>query len=336
MNPSSDRKLSRRGLLHSGVVLASSSLLAATNVQAQGTFPSRPIKVIIGTPPGDTADGWIRILAEMMARSLGQPVVVENKPGAHWVIAAGLAKAAAPDGYTLLAGTGGPMAVNPALYRGKLSYDPQKDFTPIAPVLSGALFLYCRQDLPVQNLRDMIAWVKERPGLVSYGSGGTGTTQHLSMELLKAATGLQMTHVPYRGSPMVLTDVIGGQIPFAFDAGGSLLPHVKAGRVRVIGVTGTQRDPSLPDAPTLAEQGVSGINSRVWMGMFAPANTPSEIVARLGDVINRVATTQEFASRLTASASVPWIGRSNDLRQFLVSDTEAWSRVVEQGNIKPE
>jgi tripartite-type tricarboxylate transporter receptor subunit TctC len=326
----------RRSLLRAGLALASTASLYPGLSFGQGAYPSRPIRVLIGTPPGDTADGWTRLLTQGMPALLGQSIIVDNRPGAHGMIVGGLAKNAAPDGYTLLVSTGGPMSINPGLYKEKLSYDPVKDFVPIAPVLRGPLFLYANNDVPVKNLKEMIAYVKERPGKISYGSGGTGTTQHLSMELLKRAAGIEMTHVPYRGSPMVLQDVIGGQIPFAFDAGGSLLPQVRNGKVRLLGVTSTQRFAAMPDVQTLAEQGLTNFETRVWMGLFAPAGTPPDVVARLNEVVTKVASTPEFAARLAPIAAEPWIGSSDDLRKFVVADIAKWTAVIKQAGVQAE
>ncbi|CAN5306064.1 tripartite tricarboxylate transporter substrate binding protein [soil metagenome] len=331
----------RREFLGRSMTMAAATLLpgvpfAQSAQPANPTYPTRPIKVLIGTPPGDTADGWTRSLADAMARDLGQPLVIDNRPGAHGMIVANAAKVAAPDGYTLLVSTGGPMSINPSVYKKQLTYDPVKDFVPIAPVLRGALFLYCSNDVPVKDLKEMVAWVKAQGNKVSYGSGGTGTTQHLSMEMLKQATGMQMTHVPYRGSPMVLQDVMGGMIPFAFDAGGSLLPQVRAGKVRVLGVTSLTRDPSMPDVPTLVEQGMAGFEALVWMGVFAPVGVPPDIVARLHAAASKAVKTQEFGAKLAAAASVPWSGTSEDLRRFLVADIQRWSAIVQQAGVTAE
>ena len=326
----------RRRLLRAGLALASTSALHPLASFGQGAYPNRPIRVLIGTPPGDTADGWTRALAQAMGPMLGQPIIIDNKPGAHGMIVGNLAKAAAPDGYTLLVSTGGPMSINPGLYREKLSYDPLKDFVPIAPVLRGPLFLYVNNDVPVKNVKEMIAYVKERPGKISYGSGGAGTTQHLSMELLKRGAGMEMTHVPYRGSPMVLQDVMGGQIPFAFDAGGSLLPQARAGKVRLLGVTSPQRYAGMPDVPTLQEQGIANFETRVWMGLFAPAGTPPEIVARLNEVVNKAAATPEYAAMLVRVAAEPWSGSSEDLRTFMVADIAKWTAVIKQAGVQAD
>jgi tripartite-type tricarboxylate transporter receptor subunit TctC len=327
---------SRRGFLRHGFLAAASAGLLPGLARADAGYPSRPIKVLIGTPPGDTADGWVRGLADPMSRLLGQPLIIENKPGAHGMIVGSAAKAAAPDGYTLLVSTGGPMSINPSVYKDKLTYDPLKDFVPIAPVLQGSLYLYCNNDVPVKNVKEMVAWVKSRGGKVSYGSGGTGTTQHLSMEMLKKATGMEMTHVPYRGSPMVLQDVIGGQIPFAFDAGGSLLPQARAGKVRVLAVTSAGRDPALPEIPTLIEQGYPGLEARVWMGFFAPAGTPPDVLAKVNEAVLKAAGTPEFNAKLASVGSVPWLGSGDDLRKFLAADIQRWSVIVQQAGVRAD
>ncbi|MDB5872207.1 MAG: tripartite tricarboxylate transporter substrate binding protein [Ramlibacter sp.] len=326
----------RRSLLRAGVAVASAASFYPALSFGQAAYPNRPIRVLIGTPPGDTADGWTRTLVAGLSPLLGQSMIVDNRPGAHGMIVGAAAKAAAPDGYTLLVSTGGPMSINPALYKEKLSYDPLKDFVPICPVLRGPLFLYANNDTKVTNLKEMVAYVKARPGKVSYGSGGTGTTQHLSMELLKRATGMEMAHVPYRGSPMVLQDVMGGQIPFAFDAGGSLLPQARAGKVRLLGVTGAQRYSGTADVPTLGEQGVPNFDPRVWMGLFAPAGTPADIVVRLNEAVIKVAGTPEYATKLAAVASEPWLGSSEDLRKFLVADIARWTLIVKEAGVQAE
>ena len=326
----------RRSLLRASLALASGASLFPEFSYGQTPYPNRPIRILIGTPPGDTADGWARQLAYGMSALLGQPIIIENKPGAHGMIVGNAAKMAVNDGYTLLASTGGPMAINPSVYKERLTYDSVKDFVPIAPVVRGPLFLYANTDVPVRNLKEMIAYVKARRGKVSYGSGGTGTTQHLAMELLKRATGMEMAHVPYRGSPMVLQDVIGGQIPFAFDAGGSLLPQARSGKVRLLGVTGPQRYASQTEVPTLDEQGMKNFDAQVWMGLFAPSGTSPDLVSRLQGVAFKVVGSPEFAAKLAAAGAEPWLGSSEDLRKFLASEIARWAVIVKEVGVQPE
>jgi len=303
---------------------------------AQAAYPTRQIRLLIGTPPGDTVDAWTRQLSAGLSTALGQPVIVENKAGAHGMIVSNAAKAADKDGYTLMVGTGGPMAINPALYGDKLSYDPLKDFVAIGGFGTGPLFLYANNDLKVNNLKEMVAYVKAHPGKVSFGSGGTGTTQHLAMELLKKATGMEMQHVPYKGSPMVLTDVMGGQIAFAFDAGTSLLPQALSGKVKLLGVSTAQRSSFTPDVPTLIEQGVPNFEVSVWAGMFAPAGTPPAIVERLDKEVRQVVGNPNFGKVLRATAAEPWPTTGPQLHDHLASEIARWRVVVREAGVKPE
>jgi len=328
--------LPRRQFLRAALGLAAVGPIVPATAWAQADYPRHPIRILIGTPPGDTVDGWTRQLVVGLGASLGQPVIVENKPGAHGMIVGNAAKVADKDGYTLLVSTGGPMSINPSVYGSKLTYDPLKDFAAIGHFTKGALYLYCNNDLPVTNLKEMVAYVKARPGKISYGSGGTGTTQHLSMEILKKATGMDMVHVPYKGSPMVLQDVIGGQIPFAFDAGGSLLPQVRSGKVRVLAVSTATRSSLTPDIPTLVEQGVPGFDTRVWAGLFAPAGTPEAIIARLNKDLNQAIQAPKFVELLRVGAAEPWSGSAGDMSEFLKTDIERWRVVVREANVKPE
>lgn len=315
---------------------ASASQLLLRSANAQAAFPSHQIRLLIGTPPGDTIDAWARQLAAGLTTGLGQTVIVENKAGAHGMIVANAAKIADKDGYTLMVGTGGPMAINPALYGAKLSYDPLKDFVAIGGFGTGPLYLYASNETKVSNLKEMIAYVKARPGKVSFGSGGTGTTQHLAMELLKKATGMDMQHVPYKGSPQVLTDVEGGRLAFAFDAGASLLPQALAGKVRLIGVSTAQRTSLTPDVPTLIEQGVPNFVVSVWGGVFAPAGTPPAVVARVEKELKLVVSSPAYGKVLRATAAEPWPIGGEELHAFLASETERWKVVVREADVKPE
>ncbi|MES3000704.1 MAG: tripartite tricarboxylate transporter substrate binding protein [Pseudomonadota bacterium] len=303
------------------------SMLAAPLAWAQATYPSRAVRVIIGTPPGDSADANARALAAKLGSMTGQSFFVDNKPGAHGIIAAEAAKNAAADGYTLLLSTGGPMAINPSLYK-KLPYDTLKSFDPIAPISTGALYLVVNNDLPVKNVKELVAYAKARPGKMSYGSGGSGTTQHLAMETLKKSMGLDIVHVPYKGSPAVLQDLIGGQIQLAFDAGASILPQIRNGKVRLIGVASDARAPQTPDMPTLTEQGVPAFRAVVWSGLFAPAGTPPAAVAKLNELMNQALRDPVFAEQLRKQGGEPAGGTSAEFRSFLAAEIARWSKAV--------
>jgi tripartite-type tricarboxylate transporter receptor subunit TctC len=326
----------RRAVLGAGIGWGMAVCVLPRAARGQPAYPSRPVRVLIGTPAGDSADAIARKLASLLSTSLGQSFFVENKPGAHGFIVAAAAKSAEHDGSTLLVSSGGQIAINAALYGAKLPYDPVKDFEPIVPMMSGALFLYVDAKLPIRNVPEWTAWVKARPGTVSYGSGGTGTTQHLTMEMLKKATGLQMTHVPYRGSPMVLQDVIGGQIAFAFDAAASILAQVRAGKIRVIALTGAQRSSLLPEVATLAEQGVPGMDSRVWVGLFAPAGTPPAVIQRLNEAGNAVIRDAAYVDFLRGVGGDPGGGSAEEFRRFIAADIVRWTAVVREANVQPE
>jgi tripartite-type tricarboxylate transporter receptor subunit TctC len=313
-------------LLATGLALAG-CLAGAAPASAQADYPSKTVRIIIGTPPGDSADANARSLATQLAKLTGQPFFVDNKPGAHGIIAAEAAKNAAPDGYTVLLSTGGPMAINPSLYK-KLPYDTLKSFEPIVPMSTGPLYLVVNNDLPVKNVKELVAYAKAHPGKLSYGSGGSGTTQHLAMETLKKTMGLDMVHVPYKGSPIVLQDLIGGQIQLAFDAGASILPQIRNGKVRLIGVASDARSPNAPDTPTLTEQGVPAFRAVVWSGLFAPAGTPPAVVAKLNELVNQALRDPAFAEQMRAQGGEPAGGSSADFRAFLTAEIARWAKAV--------
>ena len=296
-------------------------------VHAQPAYPQKAVRIIIGTPPGDSADANARALATKLGQLTGQAFFVDNKPGAHGIIAAESAKNAAPDGYTLLLSTGGPMAINPSLYK-KLPYDPLKSFDPVVQMSTGPLYLVVNNELPVKNLKDLVAYAKAHPGKMSYGSGGSGTTQHLAMETLKKSMGLDMLHVPYKGSPAVLQDLVGGQIQLAFDAGASILPQIRAGKVRLIGVASDTRSPNTPDMPTLTEQGVPAFRAVVWSGVFTPAGTPPAVIARLNDLVNQALKDPAFAATMRAQGGDPAGGTSAEFRSFLSAEITRWAKAV--------
>ena len=301
--------------------------LCAPCVWAQASYPTRAVRIVIGTPPGDTADTTARTLATELARLTGQAFIVDNKPGAHGIIAAETAKNAAPDGYTLLLSTGGPMAINPSLYK-KLPYDPLKSFDPVVALSTGGLYLVVNVDLPVKSTKELVAYAKARPGKLSYGSGGSGTTQHLAMEMLKKSMGLEISHIPYKGSPAVITDLIGGQIQLAFDAGASILPQISSGKVRLIGVASDARSPNTPDVPTLVEQGVPAFRAVVWSGVFTPAGTPAPIVGRLNELINQILRDPGFAEQMRRQGGEPAGGSSKEFRSFLAAEITRWAKAV--------
>jgi len=317
----------RRRLMRDTLAIAAAGLPLMG--RAQSDWPSRPIRILIGTPPGDSSDASARQIAQRLAVMLGQPVFVENKPGAHGFIVGDLAKSAPKDGYTLMLSSGGQMAINPSLYK-KMPYDPVKDFVPVAQINNGFLYLAVNNSLPVKDLNEFIAYVKARPGKLSYGSGGNGTTQHLTMELLKTRADLKIAHIPYRGSPLVLQDLLGGQIACAFDAGASILPQARQGKVRLLGITSPTRLASTPDLPTFQEQGMAGFEARVWSGLFAPAGTPPQVVQRLNAAMDQILRDEEFVEFIRKSGGEPAGGSSEAFGRFLASEIARWAPVVRE------
>lgn len=319
--------ISRRSFVQGSLALPFAGL--PLHAPAQAAWPSRPVRLLTGTPAGDSTDASARQIAQRLSVALGQSVFVENKPGAHGFIVSEAVKNAPKDGYTLLMSSGGQMAINPSLYR-KMPYDPVKDFMPIVQINNGFLYLAVNNELPVKSVPEFIAFAKERAGKLNYGSGGSGTTQHLTMEMLKKRSGIAISHVPYRGSPLVLQDLIGGSVDCAFDAGASILPQARQGKVRLIGVTSPVRLPSSPDIPTFIEQGLPGFESRVWSGLFAPTGTPASVVQRLNQAVNDMLREPGFVDFIHRSGGEPAGGTSEALASFLSAEIAKWAPVVRE------
>ena len=291
-------------------------------------YPNRPIRLVVGFPPGQSLDLGARVIALKLTEELGQSVYVDNRPGASGIIAHVNVKSAAPDGYTLLMGSGATLAINPGLYR-KLPYDPLKDFTPVVLVNSSPMYLVTATSTPVNNVREMIAWVKARPGQVSYGSGGSGLTQHIAMEMLKKDAGLDMVHVPYKGSPAMLVDLIAGRVLFGFDTSTSVLPQATSGRVKLLGISSAQRSPRTPDVPTIAEQGVPGFQALTWAGLVGPAGMSPAVTERLNAAVNRALLSPEVQEHYAVAGSTIAGGSTASFDTFLRQEIQRWGRAVE-------
>lgn len=267
-------------------ILTRSILLSAcalpwltVSLQAAEDFPSRAIRIIVPAPAGGPTDYRTRSVAERLAEALKQPVVVENRVGAAGTIATDYVAKAKPDGYTLLIGHSGTFSYAPYLYA-KLPYDPQKDFVPVAGILWAPLWLYVPERSPLHSVQDLLAAAKASPGQLTYGSAGPGSPQHVTMELLKHTAGLDIVHVPYKGSAPLMTDLLSGQIDLAFDAFVPGMEHVAGGRLRVLATSDARRNPAKPEVPTVSEAGLAGFDSGVWAGVFAPAQTPPSVVQK--------------------------------------------------------
>jgi tripartite-type tricarboxylate transporter receptor subunit TctC len=309
------------------------ALALATGAFAQ-TFPSKPIKLIVTYPPGGGADLMARLIAPRMAETLGQPVVVENKPGAGGQIGAGEVARAAPDGYTILLDAANH-AVNPSLYA-TLPYDPAKAFAPISLLVRFPNVLVVNPQFPAKDVKELIAMAKAKPGSVAFASSGSGSAQHLAGELFRQRAGVDMTHIPYKGGGPALNDVIGGQVPIFFGNMASSLPHVKAGKLRALAITGSKRSDALPDAPTMVEAGLADYEVYEWNAIFAPAGTPAPVVAKLAEAIAKALHAPDVRERVASlGGEIAALG-PHDTARFVGEQTEIWGKVIRAARIKPE
>ena len=302
--------------------------LRTLGAQAQVAWPDKPIRIVVGYPAGQTADLNARQFANVISRELGQPVIVDNRPGANGILGAQEVKNSKPDGYTLLWGGSGPLAINPALYK-KTPYDSVRDFTPICLVTLGPLYLIANLSFPPNNLRELIAWAKAHPGKADYATAGNGSTAHLAMKMLEADIGMQFNHIPYKGSPAALTDLMGGQIPLMLEAGTSAMNYIKAGKVKALGATGAQRSPAMPDVPTMAEQGVKDFEALAWNAIVAPAGTPAPVINAIAAAVRRGIDDPATVKSIRATGTqVAWMGPP-ELTRFLGTEITKWKRAVE-------
>ena len=311
-------------------------LLAAAAVVANGqAYPVKPIRLVVPFAPGGSADLVGRLLAQQMSEAWGQPVVVENKPGASGMIGNEFVARSAPDGYTLTVGTLGPFAVNQTLFE-KVPYDNVRDFAPVTLTGISSHILVAHPSLPVHNVNELIALARAKPGQLTFASSGTGNATHLTFELFKARAGIDIVHVPYKGGGPAMADLVGGQVAFSFASMASAVPFAQAGRLRPIAVSGGQRSALFPDVPTVAEQALPGFASEDWQGILAPAKTPAEVIAKLNGEIGRILALPKTRETLNAAGfdarpSTPqWFG------EFIQAETLKWARLLKGIGIKAQ
>jgi tripartite-type tricarboxylate transporter receptor subunit TctC len=321
-------------MVHCAVVAFALSFTAAA-VHAQQKFPSRPIRVIVPLPPAGTTDIAARIVTQKLSEALGQPVIIDNRPGAGTTLGSALVARAAPDGHTLLFASIS-LATTVPLYR-NLPYDPVKDFSPIAPIGQSLYVVAVHPSVPVKSVQELIALAKSKPGHVSYASAGTGTITHLTVELFISRVKIEMLHVPFKGGAPALSALVSGQVQAIFNPIAEILPQVRAGgKVRTLAVTSPKRAPDLPDVPTLDESGLPGFAVTPWSGIYAPAGTPPGIVNRLNTEINRMMQQSETRERILSTGLVPVGGTPAELGNYLKSEIARWTKVVKEAGIKPE
>jgi len=314
--------------------IAAGVLACVGAVHAQ-SYPSKSIRYVVPYAPGGSTDIVARVLALKLSEAMGQQVVVDNRPGAGGAIGADIVAESPPDGYTMVTAVTSIMAINQFLYR-KLPYDPEKDFAPVTQVGSLPLILVIHPSLPAKNVREFIAIAKAKPGQLNYGSSGVGTATHMTTELFKAMAGVDLVHIPYKGSGQVMGDVIGGQLALIFDQIVSSLPHVQGGKLRMLAITSAKRFPSLPDLPTIAESGVPGYESISWAGVAVPAGTPKEIVARLHAEIVKVLAMPDIRERFLRDG-IETIGSTPEqFSEHIRRERIKWAKVVKDSGAKAD
>ena len=309
------------------------SMLAASPALYAQAWPTKQIRIIVPFTPGGFNDTLGRILAQELPKSLGQPVIVENKPGGGTVIGTEMAAKSPADGYTLFVAAL-PFSVIQSLY--KTNFDVTKDFTPITLAGVSDNMLVAHPAFPVSTVQDLIKLAKAQPGKINYGSSGAGTSVHLSMELFKSMTGTQMTHIAYKGSAPVVTDLIGGQVDVMFDNIPNVIQHVRGGRMKALAVSGARRAASAPDVPTVIESGVPGYDVSVWFGVLAPAGTPRDIVMRLHSDIVKIIATPDVTDKFTKQGVEPRTGTPEQFGDLIKSEVPRWAKVIKEAGIKAD
>ena len=308
-------------------VTGAGAALAADN------YPVKPIRIVVAYTPAGATDILARIVGQKFTETWGQPVIVDNRPGANGNIGTEYAAKATPDGYTLLMVTAGTHGINPSLYR-KIGFDAVKDFAPVSLVAMVPNIFVVNNAVPVKDLKEFIAYAKANPGKLNYGSPGNGSTAHLSMELFKTMTGINMAHIPYKGSAGVLADLIGGQIVVTMDNMPAYLPQVKAGKIRALAVSPVRRSSAAPELPTVAEAGVAGYDSGAWFGLVAPANTPKDIVNNLSRETARILKLPDVSVRLTELGAEPVGSTPEQFAAHIRAEIAKWAKVIKGANVE--
>ena len=318
--------------LISKLIVACITALALTSALAQN-YPAKGVRIIVAYPAGGATDIVTRLLADHLSRSLGQPFIVENRPGAGGLIGTEFVAKAAPDGHTLLMGVVSSHAIAPSAYK-NMPYDSVADFTAISLAAGTSFFITVNPSVPAQNLAELVQYARARPGTLNFGSSGKGTTPHLAGELFNSMAKVNIQHVPYKGSAPMLNDLLGGQIQVAFD--NTVIAHVQAGRLRALATTGPQRVAALPNVPTAAEAGLAGYEVVTWMGMMGPRGLPANIISRIGNEMTRIMVLPEVVERLATLGFQPMTNSSSQFTVYLAAERAKWGKVARDAGIEPE
>jgi tripartite-type tricarboxylate transporter receptor subunit TctC len=316
------------------IAVALASVVFATLAAAQ-SYPNRPVRVIVPWPPGQATDIAARVVAERLQAALGQPFVIDNKPGAGGSIGTDAAVKSAADGYTLLAASSGPVSIMPSLQ--KIPYDPQKDLAPISLICRNAYVLVTNPSFPANNARDFIAELRANPDKYTFSSSGTGATAHLFAELFNHTAGIRARHVPYKGTAPAITDIINGQVTYTMETVAATLPHVRSGRLKALGVSSLKRTVAMPDVPTLNEAtDLKGFDAAAWIGYAAPAGTPREVLQKLSSEMHRILQQPDMQERLAGLGLDPAPSSPDEMAGFLAREQERYAQIVKAANIHVE
>jgi tripartite-type tricarboxylate transporter receptor subunit TctC len=316
------------------VVAAIGVGLLATEPTAAQMYPTRPITLILPFPPGATSDVVVRFLADRLTVSLGQPVVIDHRPGgAGGTVGVKSVASADPDGHTLLLSSAGPLVVAPLIYK-NLGYDPVKAFLPVATILSSPQLLVVNPAVPAKSMQELVAYAKANPGKINFASPGYGTQPHLLGEMLRLMARVDITHVPYKGPAQIITDLVAGQVQMDFETIALLLPHVEAGKLRALALADETRSPQLPNVPTTTESGFAKLQATFWIGILAPSGTSPGIVNKLNGAINEVLRSKELEATLARLSAKPKIGSQQDFAAFMAAETRKWSEVVTAAGVR--
>ena len=329
-------KLNRAGLRTRRLALAASLILCTASAQAQsGAYPTKPIRFIVANAPGGGLDVVARLLNPTLTAALGQQLIIDNRAGATGSVAAELTAKSAPDGYTMMIGAIGNLAVNPHIYKG-LGYDPTKDFAPVTFAVSGSNVLVVHSSLPVNTFKDFIALARAQPGKLTYGSSGSGNAGHLAAELLSSMAKIQMVHVPYKGGAPAMTALLGNQTQVLFASPSTAIPQVKAGRVKGLAVTTLKRSQMLPDLPTIAESGFPGFETDNWYGVVVPAKTPRAIIERLNKEFRNALLMPENKEALLRQGLEAAPGTPEAFGKYMKSEYEKWGKLIREAGIQAQ
>ena len=306
---------------------------AVAGYAADAPYPTKPIRLILGYPPGGASDAVARLLVTPLTTRLGQPIVIDNRPGAGGNIAAEISARSLPDGYTWFLGNNGILATNQALYA-KLPFDAVRDFATVVLVATQPSVLVTHPSLPVKNVKELVALARARPDQLNYASSGTGTAGHLAGELFKSLAKVSYQHIPYKGGGPAVIDLVSGQVHFMFATAASVLPHTRSGRLRALAVTSIQRSPSVPELPTVAESGIAGFEALTWHGIVVPAATPVPVIAKINAEVNAILATAEMKERFATQGVEARGGKPEEFAAFLRSEIPKWTKVVRESGAK--